>query len=74
MPNPNFSNDNITIKNASEEKILGNTNDNKLIFKSHLENVCKKANQKLHALARITKFKSPFKRKTLLNFFIKFQF
>ena len=42
MPNPNLSNDNITIKNASEEKILGNTNDNKLIFKSHLENVCKK--------------------------------
>ena len=33
---PNFSYDNITIKNVSEEKILGITIDNKLTFKSHL--------------------------------------
>ena len=67
---PNFSYDNITIKNVSEEKILGITIDNKLTFKSHLKNICKKANQKLNALARITKFTSPFQRKTLLNSFI----
>ena len=36
MPKPNFSYDNITIKNVSEEKILGITIDNKLTFKSHL--------------------------------------
>ena len=71
---PNFSYDNITIKNVSEEKILGITIDNKLTFKSHLKNICKKANQKLNALARITKFTSPFQRKTLLNSFIKSQF
>ena len=65
---PNFSYDNITIKNLSEEKILGITIDNKLSFKSHLKNICKKANQKRNALARITK------RKTFLNSFIKSQF
>ena len=67
---PNFSYDNITIKNVSEEKILGITIDNKLTFKSHLKNICKKANQKLNALARITKFTSPFQR----IFFVKSQF
>ena len=71
---PNFSYDNIKIKNVSEEKILGITIDNKVTFKSHLKNICKKANQKLNALARITKFTSPFQRKTLLNSFIKSQF
>ena len=71
---PNFSYDNITIKNVSEEKILGITTDNKLAFKSHLKNIYKKANQKLNALARITKLTPPFQRKTLLNFFIKSQF
>ena len=41
----NFSYDNIIIKNVSEEKILGITIENKLTFKSHLKNICKKANQ-----------------------------
>ena len=66
-----FSYNKITIKNVSEEKILGITIDNKLIFKSHSKNICKIANQKLNALARITKFTSPFQSKTLLNSFIK---
>ena len=73
-PQPNFSYGNITIKNVSEEKILGITIDNKLTFKSHSKNFCNKNNQKLNALARITKFASPFQRKTLLNSFIKSQF
>ena len=60
---PNFSYDNITIKNASEKKILGIAINNKLTFKSHLKNICKKANQKLNALARITKSRHPFKGK-----------
>ena len=32
---PNFSYNNLTIKNVSEEKILSITIDNKLTFKSH---------------------------------------
>ena len=61
---PKFSDDNITMKNVSEEKILGITTDNKLTFKSHLKNICKKANGKLNALARITKLTSPSEKKT----------
>ena len=71
---PNFSYDNITVINVSEEKILDITINNKLTFKRHLKNICKKANQKLNTLARITKLTSPFQRKTLLNSFIKSQF
>ena len=41
---PNFSYNYTTIKNVSEEKILGITFNNKLTFKSHLENIWKKAN------------------------------
>ena len=70
MPNPNF----LTIKNVSEEKILGITIDNKLSFKSHLKNICKKANQKLNTLARITNFSLLFQSKTLFNSFTKSQF
>ena len=39
-----------------------------------MKNVCKKANQKLNTLARITKFTSLFQKKTLLNSFINSQF
>ena len=70
---PNFSYDNIAIKNVTEEKILDITIDSKLTFKSYLKNICKKANQKLTALARITKLTSPFQRKTLCSSFIKSQ-
>ena len=70
IPNPFFSYDNITIQNVSTEKTLGTTIDNKLTFKNHFENICKKANQKLNVLARITKFTSPCQR----IFFIKSQF
>ena len=34
------------MRNSSEEKILGITIDNKLKFKSHVKNLCKKASQK----------------------------
>ena len=67
--------DSITIKNVSEEKIMCIAIDNKLTFKSHLKNICKKPNQKLKALVKKkTKFASPFQRKTLSNSFIKSQF
>ena len=68
---PNFSYDNITIKNLSEEKILSITIDNKLTFKSHLKNIWKKANRKLNALVRITKLTSLFQRKNFVEFLHK---
>ena len=42
------------MKNSSEEKILGKTIDDKLSFKSHVKNLCKKASQKIWALSRLT--------------------
>ena len=44
---------NTVIKETKEQMLLGINIDNKLTFKSHVETLCKKAVQKLHALARI---------------------
>ena len=59
---PIFSSD-ITIKDVSEEKMLGVTIDNKPTFESHLKNIRKKANQKLNALVRVTNLNYPSKGK-----------
>ena len=39
-------------KSVTADKIVAIVIENKLDFKSHLKNICKKANQKLSALAR----------------------
>ena len=44
----------VTITNSKSEKFLGITIDHKLKFNEHVNNICKKANQKLHALAWIS--------------------
>ena len=56
--------------NNTEEKILGVYFDNKLNFNTHLTKLCKKASQKLHALARV----SIRQRKIIMNAFIHSQF
>ena len=43
---------NTEIKTNSEEKILGITIDNKLEFKRHVKDLCKKSSQKIWALSR----------------------
>ena len=40
---------------SKSEKLLGVTVDKNLNFNNHLSNVCKKANQKVSALARIAR-------------------
>ena len=42
---------NAEIKESYSEKLLGIIFDKKLSFKQQFEDLCKKANQKLHALA-----------------------
>lgn len=54
--------------------MLSTTFDKKLSFKKHIEDLCKKANQKFHALARISNFMDPTKVEILMNSFIKSQF
>ena len=41
------------IKESDYEKLLGVTFDKKLSFTKHVEDLCKNANQKMHALARL---------------------
>ena len=62
------------VKESSEEKLLGVTIDKNLNFKSHVSNLCKRASQKLHALARVSAFMNPDKLRLLMNSFIKSQF
>ena len=54
-----------TIKNSNSFEFLGIKIDVKLNFTEHVTDLCKKANQKLHALARISYYLNEDK----LNFF-----
>ena len=62
------------ISNSAHEKRLGVTFDSKLTFNIHINKLCKKAEQKLHALARISRFMSIEQRKLIMNAFISSQF
>ena len=44
------------IEESDEEKLLEVTLDKKPNFKTHVNNLCKKASQKLHALARVSRY------------------
>ena len=66
--------ENEIIKNSLQEKLLGIVIDNKLIFKPPVENLFKKAGQKLHALARIANYMNISKKRSIRNAFILSQF
>ena len=78
----NELNDNITTinidnnisLNEGSEKLLGITIDNKLTFKIHVSNLCKKASQKLHALARVSQYMDLLQRIVIINSFVVSQF
>ena len=65
-----------SIKGEASDDILllGITIDEKLTFKQHIENLCRKAQYKLHTLRRIRKFLTIEKAKILGNAFIDSQF
>ena len=46
----------ITVKESKEVILFGITTSNKLVFKKHIENLCRTAQYKLHALTRIRKY------------------
>ena len=64
----------ITIKESTEEKLLGVILDKKLCFKQQIKSVCKKAGQKLHALTRISYFLDTDQLKRIMKTFILSQF
>ena len=55
-------------------ELLGITVDNNLPFTEHITNLCRKGNQKLHALARIAKYLNENKLKIIMKTFIQSQF
>ena len=69
LPNYNFKN--ITIKNSASKKLSGVIIDNKLDFTENLNTGCKKANLKLHALNRISRFLSPEQHVPIINAYVK---
>ena len=59
---------------SSEEKLLGVTIDKNLNFNTHVSIMCKKASQKVSALARVAKLLPFYRKRVLLKAFIESQF
>ena len=66
--------DDTNIKNSSSEKLLGVSIDNKLTFNGHVSKLFKKASNKLHTLARISKYITKDKLRTIMNVFFTSHF
>ena len=62
--------ENEIIKNSLQEKLLGIVVNNRLTFNPHVKNLCKKAGEKLHALARIANYMGINKKRSIMNAFI----
>ena len=66
--------ENNLIENERTVELLGITIENSLKFGDHISKLCTRANQKLHALARISNFMSQDKLRTLMKSFVTSQF
>ena len=66
--------DNSYIESEDEQVLLGITTDSNLTFENHVRNICKKASQKLNALARIAPYMNIQKRTTVMKSFVTSQF
>ena len=62
------------IKSSTCAKLLGVKINNKLNFDTHVKGLCKKANNKLRALARAAPYMSLEKKKLLISSFFNAQF
>ena len=59
-----------SIERSSSEKFLGVTVDSNFTFAKHINELCKKGNQKLHSFTRCAKCTSTEKRRTLFKAFV----
>ena len=57
----------LVMKNDKDQKILGVTLDNKLNFKNHIKNLCKKASEKIGALSRLSNHLNDSQKRLVLN-------
>ena len=64
----------VIIENSLCTKLLGIKIDNKLKFDSHINEMCKKAVQKLNALARVATYMNTGQKKVIMKAFILSQF
>ena len=62
------------MKSSNSEKLLGITIDSDFTFEEHINTLCRKASQKLHALSRISQYLSQRKKQILFKTFIISQF
>ena len=62
------------IESNTKEILLGITIDRDLKFDEHVNNLCKKACQKLHALVRLAPFMNVEKKRMIMKAFIESQF
>ena len=60
-------------KNSEEVDLIEIFMDNNLSLKTHIENICRKAKYKLHALQLMRKYLSTDKAKTICNVFMNSQ-
>ena len=58
------------IESSKKEKLLGIPIDNTLPFEHHITSLCKKAIQKVIALARIARYMGLGKRRSLMKAFV----
>ena len=65
---------NKTISECDKGKLFGITLDNNLTMADHIQKICKQASNKLHALARISKFLNDQQRIILMKSFVISQF
>ena len=65
---------NETIANSSNEKLLGILFNNKFDFDEHVNSLCRKASQKLNALARVAQYMNLAQHRLIMNAFIFLQF
>lgn len=63
-----------TIKSSNCEKLLGVKVDKKINFNPHVAGLCKKANQKVHALSRVNPYMLVAKKRSLVNAFFISQY
>ena len=65
---------NETITNSSNEKLLGILFNNKFDFDKHVTSLCRKASQKLNALAKVAQYMNLAQRRSIMNAFIFSEF
>ena len=75
LPVPvNINSSKAAIESSNCEKLLGIYIDSNFSFEYHINRICRKASQKLHAWSRIAKYISEDKKRMLFKSFIISQF